>query len=107
MEVAGQDEEPALLLPFSPLAERYSLGDWHYIAEGNLNFSRVPLPFAQAHHVPSRTPVAEQEPLQYSSSGPFRSLGNYRTTGVLGITYVTATSPEFGPHADFMSFAFY
>lgn len=49
IEVVGQAEVPALLLPFSPWAEWYPLGDWHYVPEGELSFSRVPLPFSQAH----------------------------------------------------------
>lgn len=54
-----------------------------------------------------RTPVTERESPQYGSLGPFRSLGNSRPTGVVGIIYVTATSAESGPHAGFMSLAFY
>lgn len=54
-----------------------------------------------------RTPVTERESPQYGSLGPFRSLGNSRPTGVVGIIYVTATPAESGPHAGFMSLAFY
>ena len=64
-------------------------------------------PLPRLTRVLRSTPGTEQEPPQYGSSGPFRSLGNSRPTGVLGVISVTATPAEFAPQAGFVSFAFY